>query len=294
MAADAGFGAAHRRADVARHAHARTRPIPVRLDAVTGAVDLQQRALPLPEHRRRRGAARRRSARRSRARPSLSSARPAPASRPCSSCSHASTTRPAAASRSTGNDLRSLDLGTFRSHLGYVPQEGFLFTRHGARQHRLRPSPALGRRGRSRRPAPSAPTTRSRRSRTGTSPRSASAAARCRPGSASSSRWPAPSWPTRRCCCSTRRPRTSIWPPRRGSPRRCSASRASAPRSSSPTGCRPREWPTGSPCSNTDGCARSARTTSCSRNEGGYARMWRAFETVGAGLSQPSSQRSIR
>jgi ATP-binding cassette subfamily B protein len=27
-----------------------------------------------------------------------------------------------------GNDLRSLDLGTFRSHLGYVPQEGFLFT----------------------------------------------------------------------------------------------------------------------------------------------------------------------
>ncbi len=27
-----------------------------------------------------------------------------------------------------GHDLRSLDLGSFRSHLGYVPQEGFLFT----------------------------------------------------------------------------------------------------------------------------------------------------------------------
>jgi ATP-binding cassette subfamily B protein len=27
-----------------------------------------------------------------------------------------------------GHDLRSLDLSTFRSHLGYVPQEGFLFT----------------------------------------------------------------------------------------------------------------------------------------------------------------------
>ena len=45
--------------------------------------------------------------------------------------------------------------------------------------------------------------------------RSASAGRACRPGSASSSRWPGPSWPTPTCCCSTRPPRRWTRPPRR-------------------------------------------------------------------------------
>ena len=51
-------------------------------------------------------------------------------------------------------------------------------------------------------------------------PRSASAASRCRRASASSSRWPAPTWPTPTCWCSTRPPARWTRPPRCGWPAR--------------------------------------------------------------------------
>ena len=50
-------------------------------------------------------------------------------------------------------------------------------------------------------------------------PRCASAARACRPASASSSRWPGPPWPTRRCSCSTR-PRPASTPAPRPTSRR--------------------------------------------------------------------------
>src|SRR5262249_39845203 len=73
------------------------------------------------------------------------------------------------------------------------------------------------------------------------------AASTCRRASASSWRWPAPTWPTRRASCSTKPPVQSIQPPRhawRGHSRAC---RMGARRSPSPTGWRrrpppPRGW----------------------------------------------------
>ena len=69
---------------------------------------------------------------------------------------------------------------------------------------------------------------------------SASAASTSRPVSASSSRWPAPTSPTRRASSSTRPPRPSIPPPRPGWPGRSRACRGAAPRSPSPIACRRR------------------------------------------------------
>ena len=108
--------------------------------------------------------------------------------------------------------------------LGYVPQEAFLFT------GTVRDNIAYGR--------PSAPTPRSRRRparsvRTTSSPRCRRLPPRAGRArriavvgrAAAACRSPAPSWSTRRSCCSTRRPRTSTSPPRRGSPPRCSLRR---------------------------------------------------------------------
>ena len=91
-----------------------------------------------------------------------------------------------------GHDLRTLDLAGFRRHLGYVPQEAFLFT--GTVRDNIaygRPD-AARRRGRGRGPRGRRARRRRRRCPAATSPGSASAAARCRPASASSSRWPGP------------------------------------------------------------------------------------------------------
>ena len=62
-----------------------------------------------------------------RARPSRSSATPAPASRRSRSCSRASTTRPTARSRSTAPTCATVRQESLRRQLGIVPQEGFLF-----------------------------------------------------------------------------------------------------------------------------------------------------------------------
>ena len=62
-----------------------------------------------------------------RARPSRSSATPAPASRRSRSCSRASTTRPRGAITIDGVDLRDVAQESLRRQLGIVPQEGFLF-----------------------------------------------------------------------------------------------------------------------------------------------------------------------
>ncbi len=83
-----------------------------------------------------------------------------------------------------GHDLRTLDLGSFRRHLGYVPQEAFLFT------GTVRDNIAYGRPEASdaeveARPVRSARTTSSPRCRAAISPSSPSAAARCRRASGS-------------------------------------------------------------------------------------------------------------
>ena len=103
-----------------------------------------------------------------------------------------------------------------------------------------------------------------RRCRAGSGTPSASAGRACPRGSASSSRWRAPSWPIPICCSSTRPPRPST-PPRR--PRcspRATGSRPGAPRSSWPTGSPRPPAPTASPCSRRAGSSSSARTPSCS------------------------------
>ena len=89
-----------------------------------------------------------------------------------------------------GHDLRDVTERSLRSQLGIVPQEGFLFS------GTIRDNIAFGRPDAERRrgarppPAPSARTSSSSGCRTATTPRSASAAATCRPASASW--WPSP------------------------------------------------------------------------------------------------------
>ena len=89
--------------------------------------------------------------------------------------------------------------------------------------------------------------------------RSGSAGRACRPGSASSWRWPGPSWSTPTCCCSTRPPPRSTRPPRPPCSRRATGSRPGAPRSSSRTGWPRRPGRTGSSCSTAAGSSRTGR-----------------------------------
>ena len=123
---------------------------------------------------------------------SPSSARPAPASRRSSSSSPASTTRRRDACSSTATTCATSTCTRYRRHLGYVPQEPFLFS------GTIRSNIAYGRPRRdatsrsSGRPGPSAPTTSCARCPTATRRRSPRPAARCRPASASCCAWPAP------------------------------------------------------------------------------------------------------
>ena len=123
---------------------------------------------------------------------SPSSARPAPASRRSSSSSPASTTRPPGGCSSTASTCATSTCTRFRRHLGYVPQEPFLFSGHDPLEHRLRapgrhrPRDRAGGAG-GRRPRP-----RARRCPTATTRRWPRPAARCRPASASCCAWPGP------------------------------------------------------------------------------------------------------
>ena len=100
---------------------------------------------------------------------------------------------------------------------------------------------------------------------------SVSAGRGCRRGSASSSRWPAPSSSPRTCCCSTRPPPRSTRRPRPPSSAAGDrvTSRGGAPRSSSRTGWRRRRARTGSSCCTAAGSPSRVRPRSCSRGAGG-------------------------
>ena len=118
--------------------------------------------------------------------------------------------------RVDGHDLRDLDLADFRRRLGVVPQEAHLFS-GTVRDAIAYGRPDASRRARWRpRPGRSARTTWSPPFRSATSSRWGSGAATCRRGSANCSPWHAPSWSTPTCCCWTRRPPRSTWPPRAG------------------------------------------------------------------------------
>ena len=108
-----------------------------------------------------------------------------------------------------GVDLRDATFVSLRQRIVVVPQEGFLFAgtlRDNVRVGRPEATDAevedALRGARPARPVRA-------RSPKGSTPKCASAARGCRRGSASSSRWPAPRWPTRRSSSSTRRRRTS-------------------------------------------------------------------------------------
>ena len=101
---------------------------------------------------------------------------------------------------------------------------GLPVRRHDPRQRARRPAGSHRRRGRRRARRARARSTASRRSPTGSTPRCASAARACRPGSGSSCRSRAPRSPTRRCSCSTRRRRTSTPAPSTSSSTRSNGS----------------------------------------------------------------------
>ena len=114
------------------------------------------------------------------ARRSRWSARPAPGSRPCSSCSPASTTPTPASVTLDGHDLRTLSPARLPQPArlraaGVVPVH-----RHGPRQHRLRPPVGHRRRGRGSRPRRRRPRLHRLAAPTATTTRSPSAAPRCR------------------------------------------------------------------------------------------------------------------
>ncbi len=154
-----------------------------------------------------------------------------------------------------------------------VPQEGFLFDDtllHNIRYGRPSASDAdvelaiteLGPGRLGRRPAAGP-----------ARPASGSAASRCRRGSGSWSPWPAPTWPTPTCWCSTRPPAPSTPPPRCGCSARSTASPPAAPPSPSRTGCRPPRWPTRSSWSTPGGWSRSAGTRTSSTPAASYSRL---------------------
>ena len=210
-----------------------------------------------------------------RARPSRSSARPAPASRRWPSSSPASTTRPPARVLVDGHDLRDVTAHSLRSPDGHRPPGGVPVQRHDRREHRLRPPGRLAGRGPRRRPRRRRRRRSSTRSSTATTPRSASAASSSRPASASSSPSPARWSPTRASSSSTRRPPTSTSTPSRGSRPACAACSPAAPRSSSPTASPRSSAPARSSCSSTAGSSSRAPTRSCSPLRGAY---WRLHE----------------
>ncbi len=191
---------------------------------------------------------------------------------------------------STASTCAPLDLGAFRRQLGVVPQEAFLFTgtirdniaygRPDGVRRRGRGGGARRRRPRLHRRAAPAATSRavSERGRS-----------RCRPGSASSSRWPGPGWSTPRSCCSTRPRRTSTSAPRPGCSGRWASWPRGARRSSSPTGCRRRAPPTASSWS-TAGAFAEGTHDELLASGGRYAAMWEAFgPEATATLRRPSA-----
>ncbi len=108
-----------------------------------------------------------------------------------------------------GVDLRDAEFVSLRRRVIVVPQEGFLFAgtlRDNVRVGRPEATDAEVEQAL----RVSGSSTGSRPSRTASRPRSASGDHGCRRGSASSSRWPGPRSPTRRCSSSTRPRRTSI------------------------------------------------------------------------------------
>ena len=145
---------------------------------------------------------------------SPSSAPPARARPRWPSCSPAWPTRPSGAVRVAGIDLRDVRMASLRATLVMVPQEPFLFdttivenVRFGRRDARPTTRCAWP-------SSSSASTAGSTGWPTGSPRGSASGASTCRPASASSSRWPGPTSPTRRASCSTRPRRRSTRPPR--------------------------------------------------------------------------------
>ena len=123
--------------------------------------------------------------------------------------------------------MRDLDLARVPAPARVRAPGGVPVLRHDPRQHRLRPARRHRRRGRGARRGRSARTTSSPRCRGGYLHPVTRAGPVAVGGPAPADRaWPAPSWSTRRSCCSTRRPPTSTSPPRRG----CSGRWASSPR----------------------------------------------------------------
>ena len=116
-----------------------------------------------------------------------------------------------------GVDVRDIGQAYLRRSVVLVPQEGFLF------DDTLTANVRYGRLGRHRRPTSSpAPTSSASATgwpgcRAGSTPRSASAASRCRPASGSWSPCSAPTSPTPTCWSSTRPPARSTPPSRCGS-----------------------------------------------------------------------------
>ena len=163
-----------------------------------------------------------------------------------------------------GRDLRLVDLTWYRSHLGYVPQEAFLFT--GTVRHNI----AYGR------PAATDAEVEAAARAVGAhefiaelpggylheiAERGRSLSSGPAPAH---SPWPGPSWSTRPSCCSTRRRPTSTWPPSPKCPRPWGCWPGGEPPSSSPIGCLPQPGPTGWWSWTRGGWWRTARTPSCS------------------------------
>ena len=123
--------------------------------------------------------------------------------------------RPRRGARRRRRRARATGLADYRHRLGVVPQEPHLFTGDVAANIAYAPprrdadaeiEAAARAVGRARRWCAAC--------RAASATRSASAGRACPRASASSSRWPAPSWPIPTCCCSTRPPRRSTRPPR--------------------------------------------------------------------------------
>ena len=180
--------------------------------------------------------------------------------------------------RVDGQDLRTLDLHDFRSQLGYVPQEAFLFTRAFATTS---PTGALTLRMLTSNgpPAWSVPTTSSPRCPAATSTNSPSEAARSQPDSVNY--WPLPE-PT----CRSRDPaarRSYLQPrPRHRGPAGCrhgsGVQRPDHHRHRPPPANCPRRRPDRRPARRHDRRKRHSRRAT--RRGGRYAAMWDAFETV--------------
>ena len=141
-----------------------------------------------------------------RARPSRWSDGPGWASRPWRACSTRFYDVTGGRVLIDGHDVRDLTLASLRSNIGIVLDEPFLFSIVDPRQHRLRPPERRLRGHRGRRQGGRRRRVHPRALRTATTRSSASAATRCRAGSASGS-------PSPGRCSSTRRSSSSTTPP---------------------------------------------------------------------------------